>query len=193
MICSHLRIPFLLFFVKIENAVYKSCENSMLLFINGLIFDIMNIQNNQFLECEWKPMLTPLRSVTRRSFSWLRNIFLKSFQDWLNSVQQRQGNFTKDSGLKIIISWQTHEGLKLSVNSIIEATQFLLWHQVKYVLTERFCKSPLENWFGRQRSLELRKDNPSMADFGSNNNSIRNQKNSNQSLIVMLLIVSWLL
>ena len=71
-------------------------------------------------------MLTPLRSVTRRSFSWLRNIFLKSFQDWLNSVQQRQGNFTKDSGLKIIISWQTHEGLKLSVNSIIEATQFLL-------------------------------------------------------------------
>ena len=192
MTCSHLRIPFLLFFVKIENAVYKSCENSMLLFINGSIFDIMNIQNNQFLECEWKPMLTPLRSVTRRSFSWLRNIFLKSFQDWLNSVQQRQGNFTKDSGLKIIISWQTHEGLKLSVNSIIEATQFLLWHQVKYALTERFCKSPLENWFGRQRSLESRKDNPSMADFGSNNNAIRNQKNSNQSLIVMLLIVSWL-
>ena len=192
MTCSHLRIPFLLFFVKIENAVYKSCENSMLLFINGSIFDIMNIQNNQFLECEWKPMLTPLRSVTRRSFSWLRNIFLKSFQDWLNSAQQRQGNFTKDSGMKMIISWQTYEGLKLSVNSIIEATQFLLWHQVKYALTERFCKSPLENWFGRQRSLESRKDNPSMADFGSNNNAIRNQKNSNQSLIVMLLIVSWL-
>ena len=192
MICSHFRIPFLLFFVKIANAVYKSCENSMLLFINGLIFDIMNIQNNQSLECEWKPMLTPLRSVTRRRFSWLCNIFLKSFQDWLNSAQQRQGNFTKDSGMKMIISWQTYEGLKLSVNSIIEATQFLLWHQVKYVLTERFCKSPLENWFGRQRSLESRKDNPSMADFGSNNDAIRNQKNSNQSLIVMLLIVSWL-
>ena len=26
--------------------------------------------------------------------------------------------------------WQTYEELKISVNSIIEATQFLLWHQV---------------------------------------------------------------
>ena len=32
----------------------------MLLFINGLIFDIMNIQNNQSLEFERIPMLAPL-------------------------------------------------------------------------------------------------------------------------------------
>ena len=43
-------------------------------------------------------------------------------------------------------------------------------------MRERFCKDPLENWFGRQRSLESRKDNPSTADFGHNNNAIRNQK-----------------
>ena len=30
-------------FMKIENAVYKFCQNSRLLFINGLVFDIMNI------------------------------------------------------------------------------------------------------------------------------------------------------
>ena len=59
---------------------------------------------------------------------------------------------------------------------IIEGIQFLLWHQVKYVLTERFCQDPLENWFGRQRSLGLRKDNPSMVDFGYTNNAMRNQK-----------------
>ena len=35
--------------------------------------------------------------------------------------------------------------------------------------------SILENWFGRQRSLGLRKDNPSMV-FGYINNAIRNQK-----------------
>ena len=64
---------------------------------------------------------------------------------------------------------QTYEGLKISINSIIETTQFLLWHQVKYVLTERFCQDPLENLFGMQRSLGLRKDNPSMADFRYNN------------------------
>ena len=86
----------------------------------------------------------------------------------------------------MFISWQTYEGLKISVNSIIEATQFLLWHQVKYVLTERFCQDPLENWFGRQRSLGLRKDNPSMVDFGYNNNAIRNQNISNKSLMVIV-------
>ena len=49
-------------------------------------------------------------------------------------------------------------------------------HQVKHVLSEHFCQDPLENWFGRQRSLGLRKDTPGMVDFGYNNNAIRNQK-----------------
>ena len=80
MICSYFGIAFLLFFMKIENTVYTSFQNSTLLFINGLIFDIMNIQNNQSLEFEWKPMLAPLRSVNDQRFSWLRNVFLKSFQ-----------------------------------------------------------------------------------------------------------------
>ena len=82
----------------------------------------MNIRNNQSLEFERKPMLAPFRSVNDRRFSWFCNIF----QDWLNSVQQRQGNFTKDAGQKMFVSWQTNEGLKISVDSIIEATQFLL-------------------------------------------------------------------
>ena len=41
-------------FIKTENAVYTSFQNSTLLFINGLFFDIMNIhiQNNQSLKFE---------------------------------------------------------------------------------------------------------------------------------------------
>ena len=64
MICSYFGIAFPLFFMQIENTVYTSFQNSTLLFINGLIFDIMNIQNNQSLEFEWIPMLAPLRSVS---------------------------------------------------------------------------------------------------------------------------------
>ena len=45
-------LRFLLFSMKIENAVYTSFQNSTLLFINELIFDIMNIQDNQSLEFE---------------------------------------------------------------------------------------------------------------------------------------------
>ena len=178
MICSYFRIAFPLFFMKIENAVYTFCQNCTLLFINGLIFDIMNIQNNRSLEFEWTPMLALLRFVNDRRFSWLPNVFLNFFQVCLSSVQQCQGNFTKDDVQKMFItSCQTYEGLNISINSIIEDTQFFLWQQVKYALTERFCHDLLENWFGKQRSLGSRKDNPSMADFGYNNNAIRNQKN----------------
>ena len=76
------------YFFEIENAVHTSFQNSMLLFINGLIFDIMNIQNNQSFEFEWIPLLAPLRSVNDRTFSLPHNVFLKSSQDCLNSVQQ---------------------------------------------------------------------------------------------------------
>ena len=113
-ICLYFGIAFLLFFMKTENTFYTSSQNSTLLFINGLIFGIMNIQNNQSLEFEWIPMLAPLRSVNDRRFSWLCNVVLNSFQDCLNSVQQCQGNFTKDAGHKIFTSWQTYEGLKIS-------------------------------------------------------------------------------
>ena len=129
MIWSYFGIAFLLFFMKIENNVYTSFQNSTLLFINGLIFDIMNIQNNQSLKFEWI-MLAPLRSVYDQRFSCLRNVFLKSFQDFPNFAQQCQWNFTKDAGQKMFISWQTYEGLKIGVNAIFEATQFLLWHHV---------------------------------------------------------------
>ena len=46
MIYLYFGITFLLFFMKTENTVYRSFQNSTLLFINRLIFDIMNIQNS---------------------------------------------------------------------------------------------------------------------------------------------------
>ena len=47
-------------------------------------------------------MLAPLRSVNDQRFSWLRNVFLKLFQGWLNFVQKREGNFERDAGQKNI-------------------------------------------------------------------------------------------
>ena len=48
-------------------------------------------------------MLAPLRSVNDQRFSWLRNVFLKLFQGWLNSVQKRQGKFERDAGQKNVL------------------------------------------------------------------------------------------
>ena len=49
-ICSYFGIAFQLFLMKIENTVYISFQISTLLFIDGLIFGIVNIQNKQSLE-----------------------------------------------------------------------------------------------------------------------------------------------
>ena len=83
---------------------------------------------------------------------------------------------SRNARSNVFISWKTFEGLKVTVHSIIEAVKFLLQHHVKYVLTERFSLDPLENYFGQQRAIGARKDNPSIRDFGFNDNSIRNQK-----------------
>ena len=50
--------------MKIEKNIYTSFQHSMLLFINGLNFDIMNIQNNQSLEFECIPLLAPPGSAS---------------------------------------------------------------------------------------------------------------------------------
>ena len=76
MICWYFGIAFMLFFLTTENAVYTSFQNSTLSFINGLIFDIMNIQNNPSLELEWTPILAPLRSINDWRFSWLLMFYL---------------------------------------------------------------------------------------------------------------------
>ena len=47
---------------------------------------------------------------------------------------------------KVFISQEACEGLKISVNAIIKAVQFLLQHEIRYVLTERFSQDPLENY-----------------------------------------------
>ena len=92
------------------------------------------------------------------------------------SIEQLPGNFSRNMKGKMFISKQTYEGFKITINSIIEEVWFLLQHETSYVLLERFCKDPLENYFGHQCSLEAREDNPSLWDFRFNDNAIGNQK-----------------
>ena len=102
--------------------------------------------------------------------------FLKYFHDWQASIEARPGNFTKNAKSNMFISWQTFEGIKITVHSAIDLIKFLLNNGVQYVLTERFCQDALENYFGRQRAIGHRKDNPTLRDFGYNDNTIRNRQ-----------------
>ena len=48
----------------------------------------------------------------------------------------------------MFISWQTYEGIKITVHSTIEIVKYLLSKGLSYVLTERLCQHPLEHYFG---------------------------------------------
>ena len=138
-------------------------------------FDIMNIRDVNSHKFDLKPLI-PFSSINDPRLFWLRNVFLYCFDDWLNSIEPREGKFSRKAKNEMFVSQQTYEGLKISVNAIIEAVQFLLQHEVRYVLTERFSQDSLGNYFGRQRSIGGRKDNSAIRDFGYNDNSTRNQK-----------------
>ena len=71
--------------------------------------------------------------------------------------------------------WQTYEGLQIKVHSFKYVCKYLLHNGVKFILSKRFCQDDLENYFGRQRSIGSRKDNPSVKDVCYNDNTIKSQ------------------
>ncbi len=139
-------------------------------------FDCLNVRNTTESIRKAKPFLKPYKSEHDERFTWLTDTFLKYLAHWKDSIDARPGQYSDHDRGNMFISWQTYEGLKITVHSSIELVQFLLRQGVPYVLTERFCQDPLENYFGRQRSMGHRKDNPSLRDVGYNDNTIRTTK-----------------
>ena len=109
-------------------------------------YDVMNIRDVNSHKFDLKPSLIPFSSIDNTRFSWLRNVFLQYVDECLHPMEHREGNFSRNAKNKVFISQETCEGLKISVNAIIKAVQFLLQHEIRYVLTERFSQDPLENY-----------------------------------------------
>ena len=102
--------------------------------------------------------------------------FLDYLRQWKESTEARHGGeFTQNARARMFLSWQTYEGYKITVNSVVEATKFLLQEGMEFVLTEHFCQDPVEEYFGKQRKIG-RSDNPDIHMLGYNNNTIRIQR-----------------
>ena len=80
-------------------------------------------------------------------FVWLMQ-FLDYLRTWKENVDNRPGNFTQNARNRMFLSWQTYEGYQISVQSAVEVTRFLLQEGFEFVLTERFCQDPVEEYFG---------------------------------------------
>ena len=68
------------------------------------------------------------------------------------------------------------DGLKITIHSLIECTRFLLKSGMPYVLSEKFTQDIKEFYFGLQRACGRRPDNPTLFQFGYNDNAIRAQR-----------------
>lgn len=109
---------------------------------------------------------------------WLENEFLCYFNEWKQSIKSLEGNFNKNAQSQMFISRKTFEGFKITVYSLVAVTKFLLSEGMEFVLSERFCQDPLEEYFGVQRQQGRRCDNQDWHTFGLvyNDNSIRLQR-----------------
>ena len=139
-------------------------------------FDCLNVKNTDEATTKLRPFLMEYRSSDDERFTRLTDTFLKYFSDWQYSINANPDPLTKNAKANMFLSWQTHEGIKITTHSSMELVKYLLNQGVPYVLTERFCQDPLKNYFGQQRSIGRRKDNPSLRDFSYNDNTIRTQK-----------------
>ena len=101
--------------------------------------------------------------------------FLAYLANWKDSINKRVGDFTPTDRNNMFLSQQTYEGLQMTVYSIKEVVPFLLENGLEYVLSEKFCQDDLENYFGRQRAIQRRRDNPDVRATLRNDNIIKCQ------------------
>ena len=139
-------------------------------------FDCFNVRSITEGKRKRKDFMLPYQDINDQQFQWLENDLFNYFQDWKGSTEQHPGNFTVNARSRMFLSWQTHESLKLSTYSLIDATKFLLNAGIECVLTKRFCQDLVKEHFGKQRGMGQRLDNPTVKDFGYNENRLRIQR-----------------
>lgn len=119
--------------------------------------DCMNVRGFTEHEVKQKPFLAPFTS----------------FIDWKQSIEERPGNFTQNTKAKMFISWQTFEGICITIYLIVVVVKQLLSRGAKCLFSERFCRDPLEEYFEDQRKVGRRNDKPNIVQFGYSSNTIR--------------------
>ena len=79
-------------------------------------FDCLNVSNRKEWQEKQKDFLKPYESVDGVHFEWLDS-FLFYFEQWKESIQNRDdSNYTAHARSNMFISWQTHEGLQITVH-----------------------------------------------------------------------------
>ncbi|XP_022107675.1 uncharacterized protein LOC110988468 [Acanthaster planci] len=131
-------------------------------------FDCLNVSNTYKGVHSRKPALEPYKTVDDWRFDWLKEDFLGFLREWEEEVQSKQ-QLDKATKKKMTLSRETVEGIKITVHSFVELGKHLLKQPgVQYLLSEKFCQDPLEEYFSKQRGAGGSNENPSVEQFGHN-------------------------
>ncbi|KAK3920840.1 Transposable element P transposase [Frankliniella fusca] len=111
--------------------------------------------------------LEPYTSLDDARFDELLQ-FEKYLLDWEKEVELND-KIPKGSKGKAIISYQTLEGVYITVNAFIGAVKYLLkGTELKFINARVFCQDPLEQYFGKQRASGGGSHHPTVDAFQSN-------------------------
>ena len=98
---------------------------------------------------------------------------LKYLKEWKVATETRQGNFSSRQREKKFISRQTHEGMIITVKSLIETTRFVLGAGMNFFLFENVNQDCTEEHFGRHRRCGVTNANPTLHQIGYQENKLR--------------------
>jgi hypothetical protein len=154
----------------VANAIellYGPDRSETVQFINHInkFFDCMNVRSFSESFKKRNDNVKPFQSEDDQRLNYLLNEFLVYFDNWRTNVENRPGNFSKSQRAKMQLSYQTLEGLEMTVRSVTACIRYCLRQGMEFVLTERFNQDPIEQHFGMHRTVNGCNTNPSLEKF----------------------------
>jgi len=116
---------------------------------------------------------------------WLEEVFVPQLEQWKEDNLQKFGKCALE---KSFLSRQTYEGLCAATKAMVSLVRDLLRFGLPCVATRRISQDSLESYFGHQRSLGRRNENPSIHQFGYRRTAIVLKRELHQSSIESPLI-----
>ncbi|XP_078489093.1 uncharacterized protein LOC144746139 [Ciona intestinalis] len=157
--------------LELKNKGFHSTSEYCLMF--NRFFDLMNTTSN-FSKAS-NPDLRPYTEQSDPRLLWLEEDFLNYFTFWKSSLDENS-ELTKLQRQKMFISNQTFQALVSTVNAMVGLIRNLLQMGVSMVCTRRINQDVLEHYFGQQRSIGRRSENPDVAQFLANDRIIAVQR-----------------
>lgn len=152
-------------------------ETARLCLMLNTFFDCLNARSFTEHITTRNPNVAPYENLSDPRLDWLNNDFLHYLRSW-KSYTENYPETTVSDQEKMFLSQQTFEGLCITARSTVECTRYLLSSGVPKVLSNRYLQDICEEHFGKHRGLWGRNENPSVYQFGYQENLLRCQETS---------------